>query len=83
MKKNLLIGVLSLLLLTMIVFSYIKAVEAEKAMAIAQQQSEIAEEMAAKAEAHSRLATERAAEAQREKDRADSLRMKLEECKGN
>ena len=82
MIKNIVIGILLFLMFTLVIFSFIKATDAEKAIAEAEKQHIYAHESAKAAEAQQRLAVERAAEAEREKARADLLQNELKKCQG-
>ena len=78
--KNILLGVFVLLFLTMLLFSFIKASDAQRAMSEAEEQRRIAEEYFTMAQMQEKLALECAAEAHREKQRADDLSKRLANC---
>ena len=78
--KNILLGVFVLLFLTMLLFSFIKASDAQRAMSEAEEQRRVAEEYFTMAQMQEKLALEYAAEAHREKQRADDLSKRLENC---
>ena len=82
MKKNVVIGVLSLMLLTMIIFSFIKASEAEKAAMEAIRQQQLAQEHMRAAELHSELAAKKTAEAQMALEEAKRVMEELLKCQG-
>lgn len=72
-----------LVFLSMALYAFIKASDANKSAAMAAEQKRLAEEYYQKAEVQSRLATEMAARFTREQIRSESLLQELRDCEGN
>ena len=81
MVRNIIIGILSLLVIFLIVFSQIKISEVEKAWYTAEVNMELALENEAKAKAQEQKAVEMAAAALIAQGKAEEAEKRLLECK--
>jgi len=82
MTKNVVLGIMALVMLTLTIFAYIKASDAQKASMEAQQSREVIIELQEEVEIQAELSSISAAEAIEAKAETEQMRLELLECRG-